>query len=164
MPSEQQDFHRDLFSLLERELKAMGELKQILDRETSALTYERDSELLLQLISEKDTQVSDLKHLETERARLLEGTGIDNDPSQITHYLSTEVQAQPLLHLWQQLLSLTTQCQESNRLNGTIIKLDSQHLHQALNLLRAENSGDSHNYGPQGHTTTANASRLLGQA
>ncbi|WP_457666089.1 flagella synthesis protein FlgN [Thiolapillus sp.] len=164
MPSKQADFYRKLFVLLERELKAMGELKQILDRETTALTYERDSELLLQLVSEKDLQVDKLKELESERSRLLDSVGIDNDPEQTTDFLNSEIQAQPLQHLWEQLLSLTTQCQESNRLNGTIIKLDSQHLHEALGLLRAENSSDHHNYGPQGHTTKANASRLLGQA
>lgn len=163
MPTVEHDFHRSLYSLLDQELAHMGELKQILDTETAILTYERDADGLLQLITNKDAKVKALKTLEEKRERLLAGIGINNQPREITDFLSSDEQLQPLLSIWQQLLELTTQCQASNRLNGTIIKLDHQHLQQALNLLRAENT-DDRNYDPKGCQTASSASRLLGQA
>ncbi len=141
----------------------MCELKQILDNETTALTYERNTDRLLQLIADKDTKVRELKQLEIERGQLFENAGMGSHPLEITDCLRSAEEYQPLLQLWQQLLELTTQCQESNRLNGTIIKLDHQHLQQALSLLRAENTDDQ-NYDPQGLATATNTSRLLGQA
>ncbi|WP_457671610.1 flagella synthesis protein FlgN [Thiolapillus sp.] len=163
MQSEETDFHRHLYSLLDQELNHMGELKQILDSETAVLTYERNTDELLQLIAEKDAKVAALKELETERNQLFNSIGVNTHPQDITQFLRIEVEARPLLPLWQQLLELATQCQESNRLNGTIIKLDSQHLQQALNLLREENTSNC-NYDPQGCTAPSNTSRLLGQA
>ncbi len=141
----------------------MGELKQVLDSETAALTYERDADELLRLVAEKDAKVTELKELETRRNQLFESIGVNCHPQEITDFIRKEADARPLLPLWRQLLGLATQCHESNRLNGTIIKLDYQHLQQALHLLRAENKNDC-NYDPQGCTTPSNTSRLLGQA
>lgn len=141
----------------------MSELQQILDNETNALTYERNTDRLLQLIADKDTKVRELKQLEIERGQLFEHAGMGSHPLEITDFLRSTEENQPLLQLWQQLLELTAHCQESNRLNGTIIKLDHQHLQQALSLLRTEITDDQ-NYDPQGLTTTTNTSRLLGQA
>ena len=163
MQSEEPDFYRCLYSLLDQELTRMGELKQLLDSETTVLTYERNTNELLQLIAEKDAKVGELKALETKRKQLFEDIGINGGPQEITSFLRREAEIHPLLPLWQQLLDLATQCQESNRLNGTIIKLDHQHLQQALNLLRTENTNGC-NYDPQGCTAPPNTSRLLGQA
>ncbi|WP_456378718.1 flagella synthesis protein FlgN [Thiolapillus sp.] len=163
MQPEKPDFHRCLYSLLDQELARMGELKRILDSETTVLTYERNTDELLLLIAEKDAKVGELKELEAKRNQLFEDIGINGGPQEITSFLCREAEIRPLLPLWQQLLELATQCQESNRLNGTIIKLDHQHLQQALNLLRTENTNNC-NYDPQGCTATSNTSRLLGQA
>ncbi|HID45158.1 MAG TPA: flagellar protein FlgN [Chromatiaceae bacterium] len=164
MPVDQSGFQRTLFSLLNQELASMYELKQVLDQETAALTYERDGKHLLQLVSTKDEKVRTLKQLELERNQLFHSIGLDGHPRKITDFLESEAMFQPILQLWQQLLDLTTQCQESNRLNGTIIKLDHQHLQQALGLLRANSLEDHNNYDPKGQATTSNSSRLLGQA
>jgi len=143
---------------LQAEHDAMGRLRHILDQETTLLTSGRNLEELSQLVSRKDLLIEELKTLASERERLFSSP----DTADFESFLKESEDSRTLVSLWQQLLSLTATCQEINQMNGAIIKLNDQHMRQAIRLLRSESPVDL-NYDAKGGTTTARQSRLLGQ-
>ena len=60
--------------------------------------------------------------------------------------------------LWQQVLHLTREAKECNRLNGMLINKHMVHTRDALNVLRPPTQSGNI-YGPSGHTTHSPASR-----
>ena len=144
--------------LLQAEHDAMGRLRHILDQETTLLSSGRNLEELSQLVSRKDLLIEELKTLASERERLFSSP----DTADFESFLKESEDSRTLVSLWQQLLSLTATCQEINQMNGAIIKLNDQHMRQAIRLLRSESPVDL-NYDAKGGTTTARQSRLLGQ-
>ena len=149
--------------LLQAEYDAMGRLRHILDRETTLLTSGKNMEELSQLVSQKDQLIEELKTLTSERERLFSPPGTDSASADLESFLKESENSHTLLPLWQQLLSLTATCHEVNQMNGAIIKLNGQHIRQAIRLLRSESPVDL-NYDAKGGTTSARQSRLLGQA
>jgi len=148
----------EIRQLLQAEHDAMGRLRHILDQETTLLTSGRNLEELSQLVSRKDLLIEELKTLASERERLFSSP----DTADFESFLKESEDSRTLVSLWQQLLSLTATCQEINQMNGAIIKLNDQHMRQAIRLLRSESPVDL-NYDAKGGTTTARQSRLLGQ-
>lgn len=152
----------EILHLLQTEHEAMENLRQILDRETSLLTSGRDMEELSQLVLQKDLLIEELKVLALKREELFSLTDTSSANTDFESLLKDFKNSDTLLPLWQQLLSLTTTCQEINRMNGAIIKLNEQHIQQALLLLRNEEPADL-NYDAKGSTSTSRRPRLLGQ-
>ncbi len=148
----------EIRQLLQAEHDAMGRLRHILDQETTLLSSGRNLEELSQLVSRKDLLIEELKTLASERERLFSSP----DTADFESFLKESEDSRTLVSLWQQLLSLTATCQEINQMNGAIIKLNDQHMRQAIRLLRSESPVDL-NYDAKGGTTTARQSRLLGQ-
>ena len=149
--------------LLQAEYNAMGRLRHILEQETTLLVSDRNMEELSQLVSRKDLLIEELKTLASERDQLIDTPDSSPVSADFESFLKESEDSHTLLSLWQQLLSLTAACQEINQMNGAIIKLNDQHIRQAIRLLRSESPVDL-NYDATGGTTTARQSRLLGQA
>ena len=153
----------EIQQLLQTEYQAMSHLRHILDRETTLLISGKKMEELSKLVSQKDLLIEELKILASQREQLAPPPG--NNPAIIDFesFLKEHKDSEALLSLWEQLLSLTATCQEINQMNGAIIKLNDQHMRQAIHLLRNETPVDL-NYDERGGTSAARQSRLLGQA
>ncbi|WP_457676266.1 flagella synthesis protein FlgN [Thiolapillus sp.] len=150
----------ELVHLLQKEQDAMARLRQVLDHETTLLTSTGNMEELSRLVSKKDRLIEELKALASQREAIHSAREPDTD---FETFLQTQDDNQILLDLWRQLLSMTATCQEINQMNGAIIKLNDQHMRQAIRLLRNESPTDL-NYDSRGGTAPARPSRLLGQA
>jgi flagellar biosynthesis/type III secretory pathway chaperone len=155
--------YKEIHQLLQTEYQAMSHLRHILDRETTLLISGKKMEELSKLVSQKDLLIEELKALASQREQLASLPGDNPAIVDFESFLKDHEDSRALRSLWQQLLSLTATCQEINQMNGAIIKLNDQHMRQAIQLLRSESPVDL-NYDEKGGTTAARQSRLLGQA
>ena len=146
--------------LLEQELDASKQLKQLLTAEQQALTG-RDIPAFEELLKKKQLLLERIVQHEQERLNLLESSGIEHGPESMDDYLKGCHDNDRLPVLWQRLLSMAASCRDHNRQNHQLVELCSEHTRKALCVLRGE-SMEKNVYGPDGDTNNPHGNRSLG--
>ena len=147
-------------SRLGEEHEAITQLLQLLKQEQLHLIA-ADIEQLTGLTAQKSLLVQRMALLADARHKALAAAGFgaqfgSNEAGMTAWVAAAADTAGPAL--WQQVLNLTREAKEYNRLNGMLISKHMVHTRDALNVLRPPaQSGNI--YGPSGHTTNSPASR-----
>lgn len=140
-----------LMTLLQTEIGRTRDLFDSLELESEALVA-RDTAALEKVTENKLAQVRQLESLGQQRETLL--TTIEGDPLYQHSQLSS---------VWQELLSLAKQCQQKNRINGSIIEVGFRQSQQALDILQGTSSKPEL-YNNAGQTTRSAKTGTLAQA
>ena len=143
-------------SSLLQERQAMTTLLDLLQQEQRHLVA-ADIDALVALTAEKSALVSQMAVLANQRHGALGAAGFGAQDSDMEGWIaaSGEAQAAPL---WQQLLDMTHEAKELNRVNGMLINKHMSRTQGALNILRPQSQATNF-YGPSGHATSSNPSR-----
>lgn len=139
------DAHRRLESILDRELEVARRLASTLEAERAALTGSSPAEVTAR-VAEKVGLLGNFEALESERRGLWD--------------VKLSTASKSVADRWRSLLQIMTDCRKANELNGYIINLRRGHVEQLLNIVRG---GTPATYGPQGRTTNK-AHRALARA
>ena len=138
----------ELYLQLEGEISCTRKLLETLNRETEVLVA-RDVAALESFTAEKVELVTQLKTIAEQRDTLL--SELHGEP------LKTDLRA---AQLWQDLMSLATDCQEKNHINGSIIEIGYRQSRQALDILQGT-PRKPELYDHAGHTTRPGKSSTL---
>ena len=145
--------------LLEQELDASKQLKQLLAAEQQAITG-RDIPAFEKILEKKRLMLERIVQHEQERINLLESGGIEHGPESMDDYLKECHDDGMLPDLWQRLLSMAASCRDHNRQNHQLVELCSAHTRKALCILRGEVM-DQNVYGPDGDTSDPHGNRSI---
>jgi flagellar biosynthesis/type III secretory pathway chaperone len=146
--------------LLEQELEASKQLKQLLTAEQQAITG-RDIPAFEEILKKKQLLLERIVQHEQERLNLLESAGTGHVAESMDEYLKECHDDGRLPDLWQRLLSMAASCRDQNRQNHQLVELCSEHTRKALCILRGE-SMEKNVYGPDGDTNNPHENRSLG--
>ena len=134
---------------LQHELQTVSRLMELLLQEHTALAA-HDAEALEKVVHDKQLQLTKIESWEQERNQLLSRGG--HPATQTGMEQCLKAQSNPQLDwLWQQLLSLSSQCHHQNQINGGIVEAGRQHIQRSLAILRGV-SPAAELYGPAGKT------------
>lgn len=164
MLSEQQQQH--FSQLLQREIELARALTIALDIEYKALSSP-DTTGLVSIVAEKQDIIHALEAAGKQRETQLTALGVlegSNTAHEIQRVFNSTRQ---LSDDWDELLQLAAQCQEKNRINGSIVELGVRHSINALEILRGNVTGDAATnnlYDHSGHTSNAAEKRSIAQA
>lgn len=142
---------------LREEQKALVSLLALIKQEQQHLvTAQIDG--LAALTAQKSELVTQLAQLASQRHSALEAAGCARQEAGMEAWLAncTDNDAGPL---WQEVLGLTREAKELNRVNGILINKHMSNNQSALRALRMPAQGGSTLYGPSGQATSAPASR-----
>ena len=140
-----------LMLLLQGEIRHTRNLIETLEQESEALVT-RDVSRLENITGIKLEQLRQLESIGKQREVALKG--IDGDPLNDDPQLSA---------LWQELMTLATQCAEQNRINGSVIDVNFRQSQQALDILQGK-SGKAELYDQSGQTAAGTRLNTLAQA
>jgi flagellar biosynthesis/type III secretory pathway chaperone len=140
------DMHRALEDLLDREIAVARTLKATLESERAALTGD-SPDAVGKLAAEKVALFTAIEKLEEERRSL------SIEPS-------AGVFAAIVAERWAALMKLMAGCRTANEVNGHIIHVRQHQIRQLIDIVRG---GPAITYGPQGKTFTK-ALRALARA
>ncbi|KQV80236.1 flagellar biosynthesis protein FlgN [Massilia sp. Root351] len=142
-------------SSLREEQRVITALLEVLKQEQQQLVA-ADIDGLTELTPRKSSLVNDMAVLASQRHNALGAAGYKAEEAGMEAWLaaSGDPEAAPL---WAQVLDLTREAKELNRLNGTLISKHLSHTQGALQALRPQAQGNF--YGPSGQPTTANPRR-----
>jgi flagellar biosynthesis/type III secretory pathway chaperone len=143
-----QDARHSLEDVLSRELMAAQSLAQTLAAERSALTGD-SPEAVKEKAAEKVRLLGNIEELEGERRALWGTAGPDG-----TAFGGIVAER------WRKLMDLMAGCRNANEVNGHIIHIRQNQIHQLFDIVRG---GAPTTYGPQGKTFTR-ALRALARA
>jgi flagella synthesis protein FlgN len=146
-------------TILNQELDASTQLKQLLATEKQAIT-ERDIPAFEATMDKKRLLLERFAQYEQERISLLESGGIIHGTDSMDEYIKKYHADDRLRDLWQQLLSVAADCRDHNRQNHQLVELFSAHTNKALRVLRGE-STDQNVYGPDGDTNDPHENRSI---
>jgi flagellar biosynthesis/type III secretory pathway chaperone len=145
--------------LLEQELAASKQLKQLLAAEQQAVTA-RNIPAFEEVIEKKRLMLERIVQYEQKRIFLLESNGIKHGPESMDDYLKACNDDGKLTDMWQRLLSMAANCRDHNRQNHQLVELCSTHTRNALCVLRGEDM-DQNVYGPDGDTDDPHENRPI---
>jgi flagellar biosynthesis protein FlgN len=138
----------NLTQLLKQEVGCARRLVISLDQEYTALT-QRDVPMLDTIVPTKRNLIAELELLGQQRERLLtQRSGPAISEKSENPFSDNALQAE----LWEELKSVAQQCQDKNRINGSIVEIGYRQSMQALDILRGV-SADSMLYDKSGRTT-----------
>jgi|EP01034_Spumella_vulgaris_P003542 flagella synthesis protein FlgN len=142
-------------SSLREEQRVITALLEVLKQEQQHLVA-ADIDGLTELTPRKSSLVNDMAVLASQRHNALGAAGYQAEEAGMDAWLaaSGDPEAAPL---WAQVLELTREAKELNRLNGTLISQHLSHTQGALQALRPQAQGNF--YGPSGQPTSANPRR-----
>lgn len=142
-------------SSLRAEQRTITALLDVLKQEQQHLVA-ADIEGLTALTQKKSSLVNDMAVLASQRHNALGAAGYKAEEAGMDAWLaaSGDSAAAPL---WAEVLELTREAKELNRLNGTLISKHLSHTQGALQALRPQAQGNF--YGPSGHATSSNLRR-----
>lgn len=142
-------------SSLREEQRVITALLAILKQEQQQLVA-ADIDGLTELTPRKSALVNDMAVLASQRHAALGAAGYKPEEAGMEAWLaaSGDATASPL---WAEVLELTREAKELNRLNGTLISKHLSHTQGALQALRPQ--GQSNFYGPSGQPTSGNLRR-----
>ncbi len=124
---------QQLVSILQLELDHVKRLMLSLEAEYTALA-EPHSTTLEEIVHSKQETIHELEQIGQQREALLGSINASaiEDSSNIGNPFMANRQ---LSILWQELVSLAEQCQQKNRINGSIVELASRQSRHALDIL-----------------------------
>ena len=142
-------------SSLREEQRVITALLEVLKQEQQQLVA-ADIDGLTELTPRKSALVNDMAVLGSRRHNALGAAGYKAEEAGMEAWLaaSGDAEAAPL---WAQVLDLTREAKELNRVNGTLISKHLSHTQGALQALRPQAQGNF--YGPSGQPTSANPRR-----
>lgn len=142
-------------SSLREEQRVITALLEVLKQEQQQLVA-ADIDGLTELTPRKSSLVNDMAVLASQRHNALGAAGYKAEEAGMEAWLaaSGDPEAAPL---WAQVLDLTREAKELNRVNGTLIGTHLSHTQSALQALRPQAQGNF--YGPSGQPTSANPRR-----
>ncbi|WP_256079185.1 flagella synthesis protein FlgN [Massilia sp. YIM B04103] len=140
---------------LHAEQNLISALLEILKLEQKHLVA-ADIDSLTALTPQKTALVNQMAVLASQRHSALGAAGYAAQESGMEAWLAASGDA-TAHSLWQQVLELTREAKEMNRLNGVLINKHLNHTQGALNALRPQTQ--SQVYGPSGHATAGRSSR-----
>ncbi|MEI7611332.1 MAG: flagellar protein FlgN [Betaproteobacteria bacterium] len=131
---------------------------EVLQLEQNALKSGKTEELAD--FAEKKSQYGiTLKQLSAQRNTLLGASGFDIDRAGIEAWSAKNPSEKRVNEAWASIISLASEAQELNRLNGELIKLHMQYNSKALEALRGGHSA-LELYGPDGQSQTLGNRRI----
>jgi flagellar biosynthesis protein FlgN len=142
---------------LRQEHKALVALLTVMKLEQQQLVAARIDGLPA-LTAEKSQLVAQLTTLASERHAALGAAGFARQEAGMQAWLDRGADSGAGA-LWQEVLGLTREAKELNRVNGILINKHMSHNQSALNALRAPTQAGSSLYGPSGQATNGAASR-----
>jgi flagella synthesis protein FlgN len=136
---------------LNDELASISSLVELMKQEQRHLVG-ADVDGLSDLTPQKSQLIQDMAALATRRHAALGGLGMAPSEAGMQAWLAT---ARPdAAALWQQVLDLTTEAKELNRVNGMLISKQMAHTQMILQAMRTPTAAaDNSVYGPNGQTT-----------
>jgi flagella synthesis protein FlgN len=143
-------------------LDSLGAERQLIADLLDVLTQEQahlvaaDIDQLTGLTPHKSALVNQMAGLAQQRHRALASCGFAAQEAGMEVWLAAQADAAANA-LWQDVLELTRQAKEVNRLNGMLISKHLSHTQGALQALQPQHQGNF--YGPSGHTTSVGTRR-----
>lgn len=138
------------------------QLEDLLDQEFDALEAQ-DADRLEQVAAGKQSVVSSLDGLESERRTLAAAAGCDADGAGMDKLLALCGADSTLADAWQTLLEVAGRCEQNNRRNGAISLMRREQMRSAIAVL----SGTTESvpvYGPAGKEAGGAERRELARA
>jgi len=144
-----------LLSCLREEQRIVTVLLDVLQQEQQHLV-EADIDALTALTPRKAALINEMAIEASARHDALGAAGHPAQESGMDGWLAAHGD-DAARALWEQVLDLTREAKELNRLNGMLINKHLSHTQGALNALRPQKQGNF--YGPSGHTTSSGPGR-----
>lgn len=142
---------------LNDELALISSLVELMKQEQRHLV-DIDVDGLTDLTPHKSQLVQDMAALAARRHRALAALGMDASETGMQAWLATASEGANAL--WRQLLALTVEAKELNRVNGMLISKQMAHTQVIMQAMRTPAAAASSNlYGPDGQATGPAASR-----
>ena len=141
---------------LPKEQQVMTLLLDLLKQEQLLLVC-ADTDRLIEVTAQKTALVGNMAALAASRHLALGAAGFAAQETGMQTWI-TECGNHNDAILWRQVLDLTREAKEINRINGMLIGKQMMHTQNALNALRPNAQGGDV-YGPNGQTSNAAASR-----
>lgn len=153
-----------LADLLQDELVALGELKDLLLQEYAALKT-RDLSTLRRAADGKRVCANRLQRLTDQRRDYLCAQGLSADAAAIKVYISATqpTERHRLQMLWADWEQAAVQARRQNEINGTVIAISRGHVERALTILQGRDPRDCL-YDQNAHTTFGGNHRSLARA
>lgn len=155
------DQQQRLSSLLAREIDLTLSLKKFLELEYKTLS-KSDAAALEKIVTDKQEAISALELAGHQRDAEMSALGVSNTSA--TEVFGSNPHLAPL---WSRLLSLATECQQQNRINGSVVELGMRHSIRALDILRGSIAADSNVdefYDESGQKSSSAEKRSIAQA
>lgn len=148
--------------ILDREINTSTQMLESLANERISI-LEGDAVSLESAVQDKEQALVQLTHLEQQRMSMMEKAGYKPGPDGMVLYLNQEQNKGEISDLWKKLLNLAAKCRDQNRENHQLVEMYSHHAHQALCILRGEDT-DQEVYDPGGNTRDHHERRSLAKA
>jgi flagellar biosynthesis/type III secretory pathway chaperone len=143
-----------------QECASAKHLCDILDSERTALAGNK-LELLDELATKKQTQIEQLEALGKKRIDWLSSRSIDTDSAKLSEYFTNAGNEQA--RAWQNLLTQLEECQQLNRVNGSIVKQLQKKIRNALSILQGQ-ADSTDLYDQRGKNTSNSTTSILTRA
>lgn len=143
---------------LRAEHQAIADLLDLMKQEQACL-IDANVEGIKQLTEQKTKLVQVAAELAKQRHAALEKAGFNGTEASMPAWLAS-IQQQDIAQAWQELLNITRNAKEINRLNGILINKQLANTQNALQTLHTPTHGTNF-YGPSGHSTTPSNTRRL---
>ena len=146
-------------SHLQQEQSLMAAALELMQREQHHLVV-ADIDSLTEVTAQKSVLVNQMALLAQQRNQALGLAGFAAQEAGMDAWLEASHDAGAAV-LWQQLLSVTREAKELNRVNGMLITKHMSNNQNALQALRAPSHSTNSFYGPSGQATVSATSRRL---
>lgn len=147
---------QEIAKLLTKEVELMSSFVSVLQKEEQILS-DNHADKLEQIISEKNLVLSDILVIEKQKNQLLSQLGFAIDAEGMKAFLASTNNEPSIQEAWKQLLELSSQAKESNRVNGLLINRQMVKNQTALNILQ-QTDQNAAVYGADGQSKTTNSS------
>lgn len=161
-PGDQAPIRARLAGIIDDCREHTSRLEDLLDRELEALEAQ-DAEKLEEIAGRKQSLVSALDGLETERRALAAAAGCDIDGPGMEELLALCGADAGLADAWQALLETAARCERNNRRNGAISLIRREQMRNAIAVLSG-NTDVAPVYGPAGMEFGSSEPRELARA
>lgn len=145
---------------LQAEHQAIADLLALMKQEQTFLV-QADAQGLAQVTEKKAQLVNLAADLAKARHAALQAAGFAGNEESMRDWLSS-INQQNIAQAWENLLDITRNAKEMNRVNGMLINKQLANTQNAMQALHAPVHGNNHNfYGPNGQSTATPTSRRL---
>lgn len=147
---------QEIAKLLTKEVELMNSFVSVLQKEEQILS-DNQAEKLEQIIGEKNLVLNDILVIEKQKNQLLTQLGFAIDAEGMNAFLAKTSGERSIHESWKQLLELSAQAKECNRVNGLLINRQMVKNQTALNILQ-QTDQNAAVYGADGQSKTTSSS------